>query len=235
MLLALVDQHADSPTPRSTSSAAGSITRQVGIRGFSRTHQRRRLVLPPTGGPWTRRHERHGGPAGTSRSGSGAGAGAERSGSRAERSESAPQAGARQELTLEGDGHARYTAKKGNRYYAVIYEGVDPTLARSGAAGTAAPASGRRELVTELVKRHTTASTARRAAHGRRVPDERWLPAQRSQLKATTFHSYESNIRLHVLSTLAACPSLDSRLRTSTACMPALESGDATAAATARA
>ena len=35
---------------------------------------------------------------------------------------------------------------------------------------------------------------------------ERWLPAQRSQLKDTTYHSYESNLRLHVLPTLGEVP-----------------------------
>lgn len=102
-----------------------------------------------------------------------------------------------------------YTAKKGNRYYAVIYEGVDPATGKERRRWY--PAGTRKadadKLVTELVKRHNDGEY--------RAPDkitfggyltERWLPGQRSQLKSTTFHSYESNIRLHVLPTLGNVP-----------------------------
>jgi len=86
---------------------------------------------------------------------------------------------------------------------------LTPRPGRSGAAGTRqALAKGDADkLVTELVKRHNDGEY--------RAPDkatlgeyltERWLPAQRSQLKATTFHSYESNVRLHVLPTLGKVP-----------------------------
>lgn len=102
-----------------------------------------------------------------------------------------------------------YTAKKGNRYYAVIYEGVDPTTGKEQRRWH--PAGTRKadaeKLVTELVKRHNDGDY--------RAPDkitlgaylsERWLPAQRSQLKDTTFHSHESNLKLHVLPTLSGVP-----------------------------
>jgi integrase len=98
-----------------------------------------------------------------------------------------------------------YTAKKGSRYYAVIYEGVDPATGKERRRWY--PAGTRKtdadKLVTELVKRHHDGDY--------RAPDritlgdyltERWLPAQRSQLKDTTYHSYESNLRLHVLPNL---------------------------------
>ena len=49
-----------------------------------------------------------------------------------------------------------YTAKKGNRYYAVIYEGVDPATGKERRRWY--PAGTRKadadKLVTELVKRH---------------------------------------------------------------------------------
>ena len=49
-----------------------------------------------------------------------------------------------------------YTAKKGNRYYAVIYEGVDPATGKERRRWY--PAGPRKsdadKLVTELVKRH---------------------------------------------------------------------------------
>ncbi len=48
-----------------------------------------------------------------------------------------------------------YTAKKGNRYYAVIYEGVDPATGKERrrwfAAGTRKADAER--LVTEIMKR----------------------------------------------------------------------------------
>lgn len=98
-----------------------------------------------------------------------------------------------------------HTAKKGNRYYAVIYEGVDPATGKERRrwypAGTRK--SDADKLVTELVKRRHDGDY--------RVPEkitfgayltEKWLPAQRSQLKPTTFDSYRRTIELHVLPTL---------------------------------
>jgi integrase len=95
-----------------------------------------------------------------------------------------------------------YTAKKGNRYYAVIYEGVDPATGKERRRWY--PAGTRKadadKLVTELVKRRHDGDY--------RAPDkttlgayltDKWLPAQRAQLRPSTFDSYERNIRLHVL------------------------------------
>jgi integrase len=63
------------------------------------------------------------------------------------------------------------------------------------------------KLVTALVKRHNDGEyrPPERVTLGEYLT-ERWLPTQRSQLKATTFHSYESNIRLHVLPMLGGVP-----------------------------
>ena len=49
-----------------------------------------------------------------------------------------------------------YTAKKGNRYYAVIYEGVDPGTGKERRRWYSAGArkADADKLVTELVKRH---------------------------------------------------------------------------------
>ena len=102
-----------------------------------------------------------------------------------------------------------YTAKKGNRYYAVIYEGVDSTTGKERRRWY--PAGPRKadaeKLVTELVKRHNDGeyrTPDRVTVHDYLV--DRWLPAQRSQLKETTFHSYEANLNLHVLPTLGDIP-----------------------------
>ena len=98
-----------------------------------------------------------------------------------------------------------YTAKKGNRYYAVIYEGVDPATGKERRRWYSAGLrkSDAEKLVTELVKRRNDGDY--------RAPDkitlgayltEKWLPVQRSQLKASTFDSYRRTIELHVLPTI---------------------------------
>ncbi|HSH62221.1 MAG TPA: site-specific integrase [Acidimicrobiales bacterium] len=98
-----------------------------------------------------------------------------------------------------------YTVKKGNRYYAVVYEGIDPTTGKERRrwypAGTRKSEADK--LVTALVKRHNDGDyrAPEKTTLGAYLT-ERWLPAQRSQLKATTFDSYRRTIELHVLPTL---------------------------------
>lgn len=102
-----------------------------------------------------------------------------------------------------------YTAKKGNRYYAVIYEGVDPSTGKERRRWY--PAGTRKadaeKLVTDLVKRLNDGDyRAPDRVTVREYLTERWLPAQRSQLKETTFRSYKSNVELHVLPTIGHIP-----------------------------
>lgn len=83
-----------------------------------------------------------------------------------------------------------YVARKGNRWYAVIYEGLDPVTGREirrwHAAGTDKAAAER---------------LARRLARDLNGPDDRgrglsfgayltqtWLPAKRIELRPTTWH-----------------------------------------------
>src|SRR5919106_2981675 len=95
-----------------------------------------------------------------------------------------------------------HTAKKGNRYYAVIYEGVDPATGKERhrwhAAGTRK--SDADKLVTELVKRRHDGDyrSAEKITLGA-YRTAKWLPAQRGQLRPSTLDSYERNVRLHVL------------------------------------
>jgi integrase len=102
-----------------------------------------------------------------------------------------------------------YTAKKGSRYYAVIYEGVDPATGKERRRWY--PAGARKSdadrLVTELVKRRNDGDyrAPEKVAVGVYLT-ERWLPSQRSQLKASTFHSYRRTIELHVLPMLGNVP-----------------------------
>ena len=94
-----------------------------------------------------------------------------------------------------------HIAKKGSRYYVVIYEGVDASTGkpkrRWHAAGeTRAEAE---KLLAELVKRVHDGDY--RAPDKVTVGDyllQRWLPAKKTRLKPTTAGVYERNIRLHI-------------------------------------
>ena len=102
-----------------------------------------------------------------------------------------------------------HIAKKGQRYYAVIYEGVDPVPANRGIVGMP-PVRTRREaerLLAELVKKSHDGDY--------RAPDrvtlgqyllERWLPTKQAQLRPSTFESYRCNIVNHVVPAIGAVP-----------------------------
>jgi integrase len=101
-----------------------------------------------------------------------------------------------------------HIAKTGNRYYAVIYEGIDPTTGKGRhrwhAAGTTRKEAER--LLADLVKRHHDGDyrPPERITLGEYL--ERWLPTQRQALAPSTFSSYEGNIRLHVLPYIGSIP-----------------------------
>lgn len=102
-----------------------------------------------------------------------------------------------------------YTAKKGKQYYAVVYEGIDPTTGKERRRWI--PAGPRRgdadRLVTELVKRR---NDGQHTPHGKATVGEylteKWLPLQQAQLRPSTFDSYRRNIELHVLPVLGRVP-----------------------------
>lgn len=95
-----------------------------------------------------------------------------------------------------------YVVKKGKQYYAVIYEGIDPTTGKERRRWH--PGGPRRRdaerLVNDLVKRKDegTYRGPDRLSLGEYLT-ERWLPGQRSQLRLSTFDSYRRIIELHVL------------------------------------
>ncbi len=102
-----------------------------------------------------------------------------------------------------------HIAKKGDTYYAVIYEGINPATGkprhRWHRAGTTKKEAER--VLADLVKRHHDGDY--------RAPEkitlgvyllERWLPARRTQLGATTFSSYRRNLELHVVPYLGNIP-----------------------------
>ncbi|MFT7475367.1 MAG: integrase [Verrucomicrobiales bacterium] len=94
-----------------------------------------------------------------------------------------------------------HIAKKGNRYYAVLYEGIDPGTGkprhRWHSAGETRKSA--EKVLADLVKRMHDGDY--------RSPDkitladymtERWLPSKRTRVKASTAAAYEANIRLHI-------------------------------------
>src|SRR5580765_4847908 len=100
-----------------------------------------------------------------------------------------------------------HVAKKGGRYYAVVYEGFDATGGKDQyrwyAAGETRKAA--EKVLTELVKRIDDGDY--RAPERITVGDyllERWLPTQQARLRPSTFNSYKNNIELHVVPRLGA-------------------------------
>jgi integrase len=102
-----------------------------------------------------------------------------------------------------------YVAKKGKRWYAVIYDGVNPATGKEQRRWL--PAGTRRrdaeKLVTELVKRRNDgeAVVTDKATFGEYLV-ERWLPVQRTRLRESTYDSYRRNIELHVIPALGRRP-----------------------------
>ncbi len=99
--------------------------------------------------------------------------------------------------------------KKGNNYYAVVYDGIDPGTGRKRRRWVP---SGPRRADAERV----LADLVRRKYDGEPVPTERltvaqylterWLPVQKSRLRRSTYDSYRRNIDLHVLPALGRRP-----------------------------
>ncbi|MGB3409946.1 MAG: N-terminal phage integrase SAM-like domain-containing protein [Microthrixaceae bacterium] len=99
--------------------------------------------------------------------------------------------------------------EKGNYYYAVVYDGIDPGTAKK--RRTWIPAGTRRSdaeraLADEIKRRHDGVPVpTEKLAFGQYLTD-RWLPIQKSRVRASTYDSYRRNIDLHVLPALGRRP-----------------------------
>ncbi len=102
-----------------------------------------------------------------------------------------------------------HIAKKGNRYYAVVYEGIDPASGKPRHRWHAAGETrkGAEKVLGDLVKRMHDGDY--------RSPDkitlgdyllERWLPSKRTRVKPSTASAYERNIRLHINPNIGRIP-----------------------------
>jgi integrase len=100
-------------------------------------------------------------------------------------------------------------AKKGKRWYAVVYDGVDPATGayrrRWVPAGTRR--SDAEKLLADLVKRSHEGNTvvSEKVTLGAYLTD-RWLPVQEPRLRRSTLDSYHRNIERHVVPAVGAVP-----------------------------
>jgi integrase len=95
-------------------------------------------------------------------------------------------------------------SKKGNRWYAVVYEGRDEAgkpKRRWIAAGVRKADAER--VLAELIRRKHEGEplVLPKGTLGEYLID-RWLPVQKSRLRHSTYDSYRRNIELHVLPAL---------------------------------
>ncbi len=99
--------------------------------------------------------------------------------------------------------------KKGNKWYAVVYDGVNPATGqyrrRWVQAGTRR--GDAEKLLAELVKRSHRGETvvSEKLTLGQYLT-ERWLPVQEARLRKSTHDAYRRNIELHVIPALGKRP-----------------------------
>jgi integrase len=102
-----------------------------------------------------------------------------------------------------------HVARKGNRYYAVVYEGFDPTSGQERHRWHAAGATRKdaEKLLGDLVKRMHDGDyrAPERITFGDYLL-ERWLPTKQSQLRPSTFSSYRNNVITHVIPRIGLIP-----------------------------
>ncbi|SRR5579883_2550667 len=100
-----------------------------------------------------------------------------------------------------------YVDRKGNRWYAVIYEGTDPVTGRERRswhpAGTERADAER--LAARLDERQGRDDDVRALSFGAFLTS-RWLPGKRLVLAATTYNGYRRNVDNHVVPALGRIP-----------------------------
>lgn len=100
-----------------------------------------------------------------------------------------------------------YVVAKGDRFYAVIYEGVDPITGRERrrwhAAGADRAAAERLAVVLANEAKANERSVG--LSLGRYLL-ETWLPAKRVNLRPSTWHGYRSIVELHVIPRVGRLP-----------------------------
>jgi integrase len=97
-----------------------------------------------------------------------------------------------------------YVARKGNRWYAVIYEGTDPITGRERRSWH--PAGCERadaeRLASRLASERDGADDGARSLSFGAFLTSRWLPGKRLVLAASTYNGYRRNVEGHVVPAL---------------------------------
>jgi integrase len=101
-----------------------------------------------------------------------------------------------------------YIAKKGNQFYAVIYEGLDPVTGKE--KRTWHPAGPDRAKAEQLAQRLAAeaegANDSTRSLTFGAYLTEQWLPGKANTLAESTWHSYRRKIERHILPALGRTP-----------------------------
>lgn len=95
-----------------------------------------------------------------------------------------------------------YVARKGDRWYAVVYEGLDPETGKERRRWV--PAGTDRGEAETLARRLGAEEEQRRSGRRSQLTVagfliRHWLPAKQTQLAPVTFAGYQRMIRLHVI------------------------------------
>jgi integrase len=97
-----------------------------------------------------------------------------------------------------------YVKKRGNRYYAVIYEGRDPVTGKEHRswhpAGTDRAEAER--LAAKLAAAEAVRIDAVRSLTFGAYLTSQWLPAKKQHLATSTYRGYERNVQRHILPAL---------------------------------
>jgi hypothetical protein len=97
-----------------------------------------------------------------------------------------------------------YLAKKGDRWYAVIYEGLDPITGKERrswhAAGT--DRADAEKFAARLAAERNGANDKSRSLSFGVYLTTRWLPGKRVVLATSTYAGYRRNVERHVLPAL---------------------------------
>ena len=97
-----------------------------------------------------------------------------------------------------------YVAHKGDRWYAVVYEGLDPVTGRERRSWHAAGAdrAAAEKLAARLASERNGRNDQTRSLTFGAYLTRQWLPGKRVVLAASTYTGYHRNVERHVLPTL---------------------------------
>jgi hypothetical protein len=97
-----------------------------------------------------------------------------------------------------------YVAQKGNRWYAVIYEGLDPVTGQEKRSWHIAGnnRSGAERLAARLARERNGRNDEVRSLSFGAYLTTRWLPGKRAALATSTWDGYRRKIDRHILPTL---------------------------------